>query len=181
MNNFYKENINKIVEGIQQIETNFLKRLENLIIATNLKKKRLIICGNGGSAATASHIAVDLTKNARIKTVNFNEYDLITCFANDFGYENWISKSLEYYAEKGDTLILMSCSGNSENLVRAAKFALKNKINLVVLTGCKKNNKLNKLDANLKIWIDSNSYNHVEILHHLILLSITDKIILSRS
>ena len=75
----------------------------------------------------------------------------------------------------------MSCSGNSENLVRAAKFALKNKINLVVLTGCKKNNKLNKLDANLKIWIDSNSYNHVEILHHLILLSITDKIILSRS
>tara|TARA_B100000795_G_scaffold234707_1_gene193987 strand:- start:253 stop:387 length:135 start_codon:yes stop_codon:yes gene_type:complete len=39
MNNFYKENINKIVEGIQQIETNFLKRLENLIIATNLKKK----------------------------------------------------------------------------------------------------------------------------------------------
>ena len=76
MNNFYKENINKIVEGIQQIETNFLKRLEKLIIATNLKKKKLIICGNGGSAATASHIAVDLTKNARIKTVNFNEYDL---------------------------------------------------------------------------------------------------------
>jgi len=46
MNNFYKENINKIVEGIQQIETNFLKRLENLIIATNLKKKKIIISGN---------------------------------------------------------------------------------------------------------------------------------------
>ena len=87
----------------------------------HLKKGKIIICGNGGSSATASHVAVDLTKNARIRTINFNEYDLITCFSNDFGYQNWIKESLEYYADKDDLVILIGCSGNSKNLVNGQK------------------------------------------------------------
>ena len=43
-----------------------------------------------------SHVSVDLTKNAKIKTINFNESDLITCFANDYGYENWCKRSSEF-------------------------------------------------------------------------------------
>ena len=174
MNNFYKENINKIVEGIQQIETNFLKRLENLIIATNLKKKKLIICGNGGSAATASHIAVDLTKNARIKTVNFNEYDLITCFANDFGYENWTKKAIELYGDKGDVLIAISSSGRSKNIINACKVAKKkNFSSIITLTGFNKNNPVKK-NGNFNIWVNSDKYNYIENLHQTILLMIVD-------
>ena len=54
-----------------------------------------MIFGNGGSAAIASHVSVDLTKNANIRSVNFNESDLITCFSNDYGYEKWIENGLD--------------------------------------------------------------------------------------
>ena len=73
----------------------------------------------------ASHVAVDYTKQGGIRTLNFNEYDLITCFANDYGYENWVSKSIEFYADKGDLAILISSSGSSPNIVNAAKTAKK--------------------------------------------------------
>ena len=49
---------------------------------------KAIIVGNGGSSAIASHFSVDLTKNASIRCINFNEADLITCFANDYGFDN---------------------------------------------------------------------------------------------
>lgn len=118
-----------------------------------------------------------MTKNAKVRAINFNETDLITCFSNDYGYENWVAKSLEFYADKGDLLILISCSGNSKNLIKANKYAIKNKIKIVTLTGCQKSNLLNKQKNDLKFWLDSKNYNHIEIIHHLMLLSIVDKII----
>ena len=66
MKNFYK-NYLETIKSIKQIELNKHKKLEKLIIDTSKKGKKIIICGNGGSSATASHVAVDLTKNARIK------------------------------------------------------------------------------------------------------------------
>ena len=84
-----------------------------------------MIFGNGGSAAIASHFSVDLTKNAKIRCVNFNESDLLTCFSNDFGYEKWVEKAIDFYSDPGDTLILISAGGNSSNMVNAANFAKK--------------------------------------------------------
>ena len=84
------------------------------------KKNKIIIAGNGGSASIASHFTVDLSKNTKIKCVNFNEPNLITCFANDFGYENWISNAVKIYANKKDILILISSSGKSRNILNAA-------------------------------------------------------------
>ena len=46
-------------------------------------------------------------------SVNFNESDLLTCFSNDYGYENWVKAALKFYADKGDLIILISSSGNS--------------------------------------------------------------------
>ena len=89
----------------------------------NVKKNdaKIILAGNGGSAAISSHVAVDFTKAAGVRAVNFNEADLITCFANDFGYEEWLSKAIEYYALQKDLIILISSSGKSANMVSAAK------------------------------------------------------------
>ena len=143
MDKFFIKYFNELSNHINNYDELFLKKLTTLILETSKKKNKVIICGNGGSAATASHIAVDLTKNAKIRSINFNEADLITCFSNDYGYENWIKQSLKFYADKGDLLILISCSGNSKNLINANKFALKKKIKVVSLTGCKKNNQLN--------------------------------------
>ena len=180
MKNYFLKNFHNIQEEIRKIDISFLENLTKLILKTSRNNKKVIICGNGGSAATASHVSVDLTLNGKIKSINFNESDLITCFANDFGYENWIKKSLEFYAEKGDLLILISCSGQSKNLVLANDYAIKKKINVATLTGCKKNNLLNRKKNKLKLWVNSKKYNHIEIIHHLVLLSIVDKIILSK-
>ena len=87
-----------------------------MVCATHKAGKKVIIAGNGGSAAMASHVAVDFTKAANIRAINFNEADLITCFANDYGYENWVGKALEAYADPGDLVILISSSGKSQNI-----------------------------------------------------------------
>ena len=72
-------------------------------------------------------------------------------------------------------MVLISVSGESENLVNALKFANKKKLKTICFTGVNKNNKLNKLNKNsLNIFIDSKSYNQVEIVHHIYLLSLVD-------
>lgn len=148
---------------------NILKNLKN-------KKNKVLIFGNGGSAAIASHFSVDLTKNAKIRAVNFNEADLITCFSNDYGYGNWIKKTIEYYYDPGDLIILISSSGKSKNILNAATFAKRKKIKLITFTGINKKNPLKKL-GDINIFIDSKSYNIVENIHQIILLSIVDLII----
>ena len=121
--------INKIIKEISFDENIIQKILSIKKLLLNCKKnnKKVIIFGNGGSSAIASHFSVDLTKNSRIRCVNFNEYDLITCFSNDFGYENWILKAIDYYGDKGDLLILISSSGMSKNITNGCKIARKKK------------------------------------------------------
>ena len=85
----------------------------------------LLVFGNGGSAAIASHFTVDLTKNARIRATNYNEADLITCLANDYGFEQWAPKAIEYFADSGDFIIRISSSGNSPNIVNGVTKAKK--------------------------------------------------------
>ena len=70
--------------------------MKEMLLELNKTGKKVIIAGNGGSAAIASHVAVDFTKQGGIRTVNFNEADLITCFANDYGYEYWGEKAIEF-------------------------------------------------------------------------------------
>jgi len=177
MQNYFLSYIKKIYTIQSSLDLLKIEKLKKLILKTSKTGGRVILFGNGGSSATASHVAVDLTKNAGIQSITFNEYDLITCFSNDYGYENWISKCINFYGNKNDLIIFLSCSGNSLNLVKACYLAKKLKIKTVCLTGFKKNNKLNSIKNNLNIWINSQSYNQVEIIHFVILLSIIDKII----
>ena len=146
------------------------------MILTKKKNKKIIILGNGGSAAIASHVSIDLTKNAKIKSVNFNEASLLTCFSNDYGYKKVFSKSLEFYADRGDVVIIVSSSGRSKNLIEAAKFCKKKKILLYTFTGMRETNPLKKM-GNINLWVDSKAYNIIENIHQIWLLSIVDKII----
>jgi len=136
-----------------------------------------MIFGNGGSAAIASHVSVDLTKNANIRCTNYNEADLITCFANDYGYERWIEKAVDFYADQNDVLILISSSGKSKNMINACKSARNKKISkIITFTGHDKNNPLSKL-GDINFWINSKAYNFVENTHQIWLLAICDLII----
>ena len=156
---------------IEQVVT-----LKNWLKECQANGNKVIVAGNGGSAATASHCAVDLTKNAGIRAVNFNEADLITCFANDYGYEQWLQKALEFYADKGDLVILISSSGQSANIVRAGQYAVARGLRLATFTGFRPDNPLRAL-GELNFWVDSLSYNVVEMTHQIWLLSACDLII----
>ena len=149
----------------------------NTITKCLLNKNKIILFGNGGSAAIASHVSVDLTKNAHVRCSNYNEADLITCFANDYGYERWIEKAIEFYADQSDVLILISSSGKSKNMINACKSAKNKKISkIITFTGHDKNNPLSKL-GDINFWINSKAYNFVENIHQVWLLTICDLII----
>jgi D-sedoheptulose 7-phosphate isomerase len=159
---------------------NKIIKIKNLIIKSKKNNSRILIFGNGGSAAIASHVSVDLTKNIKVKAMNFNEADLITCFANDYGYDKWIEKTIEFYADKKDILILISSSGKSKNMINACKAAKKKRISKVItLTGNRKNNPLSKM-GDINLWVDSIIYNHIENIHQIWLLCICDLIKLNK-
>jgi len=153
-----------------------LIKVRDIFLNTSKKKGKILIFGNGGSAAIASHVSVDLTKNAKIRTVNFNESDLITCFSNDYGYERWVEKAVDFYADRNDTLVLISSSGKSKNMINACKAAKRKKINVISLTGHLKNNPLSRI-THLSLWIDSRAYNFIENTHQIWLLTVCDLII----
>lgn len=149
-----------------------------LLKKCNLYNGKIIFLGNGGSASIASHVSVDLTKNARIRSINFNEPDLITCFANDFGHDNWMKEALKMYSNKNDIVILISSSGKSKNIINAAKWCLQNSLKTITFTGHNKDNPLKSLNnKGMNFWINSKAYNLVELSHLFILLSIVDLII----
>ena len=176
--NFLKDYLNDFSKIIKP-DNNIIKKLivvRDIFLKTSKKRGKILIFGNGGSAAIASHVSVDLTKNAKIRTVNFNESDLITCFSNDYGYERWIEKTIDFYADRNDTLVLISSSGKSKNMINACKAAKRKKIKVISFTGHAKNNPLSKI-VNLSLWINSKAYNFVENTHQIWLLTVCDLII----
>ena len=176
--NNYQMDVSKSIDEIFKNQKDKIIRLAESIKNIKRNKGKIIICGNGGSAATASHFSVDLTKNAKIRAINFNEADLITCLSNDYGHDNWVKKAIEFYIDKNDLVILISTSGNSKNVINAAKFLKKKKFSFFSLTGMKKNNLLNRISISKNnLWVNNMSYNQIEIVHHLVLLLIIDLLI----
>ncbi|OUU20243.1 MAG: hypothetical protein CBB97_18105 [Candidatus Endolissoclinum sp. TMED37] len=165
---------NKILND--PITKKYVKDLSKILKNYKLKKRKVIIAGNGGSASIASHVSVDMTKVVGIKCLNFNEPNLITCFTNDFGQDLWLKKSLEFYSDRDDLVILISSSGRSKNIINAAKFCIKQGNKIVVMTGFNKNNPLNKLVKD-PIWINSKAYNIIENFHQIILLMSCDVVL----
>lgn len=153
-----------------------LIELAELMRTTQAARHKVVFAGNGGSAAIAAHCAVDFSKNAKIRSVNFSDASLITCLANDYGYERWMEKALDVYSDEGDVIILISSSGKSPNVIRAADQALGRGNTLVTLTGFDSQNPL-KARGKLNFWVDSKAYNVVEMTHHIWLLAVCDLII----
>ena len=151
-------------------------KMKHMLFEVKKNGKKIIIAGNGGSAAMASHVAVDFTKQGGIRTVNFNEADLITCLSNDFGYDDWVAKALQFYGDEGDCVVLISSSGNSRNIVNAAIEAKRLGMSVVTFTGFNKSNKL-KQEGEINLWVNSKAYNIIEMTHHIWLLAIVDVII----
>lgn len=174
--NFFKDYFTLLSDKLNEIDVSLLDSAAEMIKQASSKGKKTIIVGNGGSAAMASHVAVDLTKNAGIRSINFNEADLLTCFANDYGYENWVAQSIKFYADPGDLLILISSSGSSKNIINGALVAKEMGLNLITLSGFRPDNPLRQM-GEINFYADSKGYNIVEMAHHIWLVAIVDRII----
>ena len=173
---FFHDYFETVATKLSDIDTESLEQAAALVRRAHGSGSKVILVGNGGSAAMASHVAVDLTKAAGIRAINFNEADLLTCFANDYGYEHWVAKALEFYADSGDLAIMISSSGASQNMVNGAEQAGAMGLTVVSLSGFSPDNPLRQL-GDLNLWVASDSYNIVEMTHHVWLLAIVDYLI----
>ncbi len=169
--NFYDD----ILARLHDATSESLGTVCRLLVAAQEKKRKVIVAGNGASAAIASHVSVDLTKTALVRSVCFNEADLITCFANDYGYEHWLAKAIEAYGDEGDVAVLISSSGQSANIVNAARLAKDRGLALVTLSGFEGNNPLRAI-GHQNLWVNSRSYNIIETVHQTWLLACVDQI-----
>ena len=142
--------------------------------------RKVIIIGNGGSSAIASHTAVDLWKNGGIRAVAFNDSSLLTCISNDLGYENVFSAPVEMFADKGDLLVAISSSGKSANILKAAKTASARGCGIVTMSGFGERNPLRK-GGEVNFYVPSNGYGFVETAHAMLCHCIVDMVIAAKT
>ena len=173
---FFTDYFNVLGEKIKDVDLDMLNRTTEMIVSTSRNGGKTIIAGNGGSAAAASHVSVDLTKNANIKAVNFNEAALVTCFSNDYGYERWVEKAIGFYGNPGDLTILISSSGTSKNIVNGGLKAKNMGLKVITFSGLNADNPLRQL-GDINFWVDSKAYNIIEMTHTVWLVAIVDRII----
>lgn len=170
--NFINSYITEIKNCLDQIkdQNNLIIKL-NKIYKSIKKNNKIIIYGNGGSASNATHFCTDITKILNKKSITFDNANLITCYSNDYGFDNFVKQSINSHFIKNDIVILISSSGESQNIIEAAKFCIKKKIKLITLSAFNFNNKLKKLNKNgINFYINTKSYNISEISHLIILL-----------
>ena len=132
------------------------------------------VIGNGGSASVAGHAVVDLVNVAKLRAFTLHEPALLTCMANDYGYEQAFARILAQIAKPGDILIAISSSGNSWNIRNAATQMTDNGGTVITLSGFAGDNPLRSLGY-INIWLDSRDYGLVEIGHQFILHNMSDR------
>ena len=145
-----EQNSSRLIKVLKIDKDKEITQLYNKIFEVWKKNKTIYVCGNGGSAGNANHIANDLIfaagkknkKGIKVESLASNP-SIITCLANDIGYENIFSEQIKVKGVSGDLLIVLSGSGNSKNVIKAIKEAKKNKLDTFAILGfdggkCKK-------------------------------------------
>ena len=167
-----------ISEHIKLINNNYgdisncIKIITKEIKKTLKNKKTIFFAGNGGSAADCEHLAGELVgrykKNRKpYKALSLTtDTSVITCIANDFGYDKIFERQLQGLGQKGDLLIIFSTSGNSKNIIKVLQMAKKLNIRSISLLG--KNGGLCKNISNYNYIVPSNSTANIQEVHHLI-------------
>jgi D-sedoheptulose 7-phosphate isomerase len=165
------------ITNAQGVENNLeveISSLQERLLQLKNDHQNLFIVGNGGSAGVAAHAVTDFFNVAKIRATTLHESSLLTCMANDFGYENAVGRMLAQLLNPGDVVIAISSSGNSMNMRNAATIASEKGAYVVTLTGFSAHNPLRHL-GHINIWLDSDDYGFVEVGHQFILHNIADR------
>ncbi|WP_373072002.1 SIS domain-containing protein [Sulfurimonas sp.] len=166
---FAKSYVQELVQLLQKIDYTVLEKIISKLESTN---GRIYIIGNGGSAATASHMVNDLgigLKRREIK--NFDVYSLsdntpvCSAIANDIGYENVFYMQLKDRIKQDDLLMAISCSGNSENIVKAVEYAKDVGTDVIGITGFDGGRVKELCDISFHVESKKGDYGLVEDVH----------------
>lgn len=119
-----------------------LSEAADILMEARRRGRWIFAAGNGGSAATASHLVNDFVKGLsvenkkRFKVMSLNDcVPLVTALSNDYSYEDCFREQLKNYASPGDALLVISGSGNSKNIINAAAYAKENGMSVIAFTG----------------------------------------------
>jgi D-sedoheptulose 7-phosphate isomerase len=150
---------------------------EGIVQSVDLVKraKRIIFIGNGGSNAICSHMMEDYMKIAGKPTLSFSDGALITCFANDYGYEKAMEEWIKFSFQEGDLLVAISSSGESANILNAVHAHKSRGGKVLTLSGFKRDNRLSQMgEVNFQTSVEN--YGIVECYHQIILHVILDEV-----
>lgn len=166
----YIGNVNKLVEAI---DIPAVEKALDALWSAYQRGNKIFLFGNGGSAATAMHIVNDIVKGTTIEGKKAarayclsDNTSLLMAIANDISYEDVFVHQLKAYFDAGDVAVGISGSGNSENVIRAIKYANENKGVTIGLTGFE-GGKLRSL-AQIPIHVPSKHYGVIEDVHTVI-------------
>jgi D-sedoheptulose 7-phosphate isomerase len=162
--------VDRLRGALDRIPLERVEAMGELLYRAYRHNKQVFIVGNGGSAATASHMACDLGKNTisahrpRFRVLSLSDnMPLVSALGNDLGYEHVFSEQLKNLIQAGDVLISISCSGNSPNVVHAMEYARSRGAANIALLGFDGGRALDLADEHVLVLVDD--YGIVEDMH----------------
>jgi D-sedoheptulose 7-phosphate isomerase len=150
-------------------------QINALLKETRTNRRNVYLVGNGGSSGIVSHGAIDFLNACGFKAHAITDNSLLTCMANDYGYENVFAQPFRTLIEPNDVVIAISSSGNSINIINACKVAKDKGAKVISFSGFKSHNPL-RSEGHFNLWLNSEHYGRVEIGHSLLLHYITDNL-----
>ncbi len=171
---FSDEYLEYLTKLIAQLDRSAVSQFADLLLQSRENKTTTFFLGNGGSASTATHFVNDVSLSSRQFEKPFRAISLcdnqavITAIANDDGYENIFLQQLQTLATAGDTIVCISASGNSKNLIKAIEYARVNNIYVVGLTAFDGGYLKDNCDLNIHVPTKIGEYGPAEDLHMVI-------------
>jgi D-sedoheptulose 7-phosphate isomerase len=159
---------------VQEHSSSYME-LADILEEVHNNKGTIYLVGNGGSSGVISHASIDLINACKLRAFPMTDNSVLTCLANDYGYENVFSEGLKTLFTSNDLLIAVSSSGSSKNICNAAETASTIGGKVVTFSGFKSDNALRKLGDH-NFWLNSEDYGKVEIGHALLIHILTDEL-----
>ena len=150
---FFISYAKSLKETLNQIDFKKVKKISDIVFNTIKKNKQIFVAGNGGSASVANHFLCDFNKGIKVsskkklkpKVISLtNSIESITAISNDINFEEIFTHQIENYFNKGDLILIFSCSGRSKNILKLLNYSFKKKIKVIYITGFYKLNLVKK-------------------------------------
>jgi len=134
---------------------------------------KVMVIGNGGSAAIASHLANDFTRSGGVPGMVFNDGAGLTCMGNDLGFEQVFAEPIRLHGRGGDLLVAISSSGSSANILNGVAQARERGCSVVTFSGFARDNPL-RASGDMNLFVPSSHYGQVEVTHQMLCHALID-------